>query len=364
MKHWRLTIVAAVVLAGIQLSISTKPALAQDSCSNGQRWQFSLGQIGQVNPHPPLPNNVRDAPGGTIVSQIEAGELFRVIGGPHCTSNGLTWWEITFEKTDGNNTRTVNGWTAQGEGNEYWLIPFEYEPVRARNFLTRIEVGMGSVPSVSASSQLRAPIWGGGASISAPYFFTYTDWGEVILSGYHAFGEDVEVTVFDPEGDVYSQRRYTVEESDFFPDGSVGTMWTPEPADLAGEWWVIIEGENGVNLNVNTFLVPASVPEFKGLCEGRTRVLLLDGFRRNEDVTILLVENPRVHDPIDTPVLMTWGVAVDRNGQLLVEFSDAIPTRVNGDLQVSDSRGNLVGVWSYHNSGTEGDEVVPLRCEN
>ncbi len=68
---------------------------------------------------PGLPNARREKPGltrdgSTVVEWISAGTNFKVLAGPVCVSN-YAWWYVTY----GNQF----GWTSEGTGTEYWLVP-------------------------------------------------------------------------------------------------------------------------------------------------------------------------------------------------------------------------------------------------
>jgi Tol biopolymer transport system component len=81
-----------------------------------------IGQKGQVLPG--QSNRVRAAPpSGAILTVMPAGSVFDVLGGPTCTSNGIAWWQIKFNG--------IVGWTAEGQGNSYWLQPFSGTPPTA-----------------------------------------------------------------------------------------------------------------------------------------------------------------------------------------------------------------------------------------
>jgi hypothetical protein len=71
---------------------------------------------GQVTPGDT--NNVRPEPtSSTVVGQIPGGEQFTVLDGPQCGLNGLTFWQVQYGD--------LIGWTAEGQGNDYWLEPLE-----------------------------------------------------------------------------------------------------------------------------------------------------------------------------------------------------------------------------------------------
>lgn len=64
-------------------------------------------------------NRIRDLPGvdvGAVIGEAPPGAEIRVLDGPVCDENGqLRWWQIDFNGTV--------GWTAEGEGDEYYLRP-------------------------------------------------------------------------------------------------------------------------------------------------------------------------------------------------------------------------------------------------
>jgi serine/threonine-protein kinase len=82
-----------------------------------------VGGYGRVTPGDP--NRLREVPGGVILTQILAGETFRILEGPVCTESndglGLAWWRV--EYLNPRNNRTYIGWTAEGSGGVYWIEP-------------------------------------------------------------------------------------------------------------------------------------------------------------------------------------------------------------------------------------------------
>lgn len=61
-------------------------------------------------------NNLRAAPetDAELVAVIPAGAAVSVTDGPVC-ANGYAWWQVTYNGH--------SGWTAEGEGINYWLVP-------------------------------------------------------------------------------------------------------------------------------------------------------------------------------------------------------------------------------------------------
>lgn len=68
---------------------------------------------------PGEPNNLRSQPGvgGTseVLAVIPAGASFLVTNVPTCGTDGRRWYPIRYNN--------INGWTAEGEGSEYWVAP-------------------------------------------------------------------------------------------------------------------------------------------------------------------------------------------------------------------------------------------------
>ncbi|QPC84272.1 SH3 domain-containing protein [Phototrophicus methaneseepsis] len=74
------------------------------------------GGLGRVTTTPNLPNHIRTLPGyaNTSLGLIPAGGWFTVMSGPYCADN-TAWWQVSYGD--------VVGWTAEGQGNTYWLEP-------------------------------------------------------------------------------------------------------------------------------------------------------------------------------------------------------------------------------------------------
>ncbi len=93
---------------------------AEQVCEEGPFTRLALGMRAYTNNDPPVPNRLREEAGVDfdIVGYIQPGEIVRIEEGPAC-ADGWVWWKVT---TDGGYT----GWTAEGDANEYWLIPLKY----------------------------------------------------------------------------------------------------------------------------------------------------------------------------------------------------------------------------------------------
>jgi hypothetical protein len=75
---------------------------------------FEAGELVTVSPGPP--NNWREQPStrARVLGVLPAGTILTILDGPVC-ADGFNWYYVQF--TEG------RGWTAGGDGSEYWLQP-------------------------------------------------------------------------------------------------------------------------------------------------------------------------------------------------------------------------------------------------
>jgi hypothetical protein len=96
---------------------------ALTDCSNG--WtRLKVGEQARVTGKPgDPPNRVRDNPSlsATQIGSLEPGTMVEILEGPVC-ADGLVWWKVSEDEWYGGG---VAGWTAEGDGKEYWLEPQE-----------------------------------------------------------------------------------------------------------------------------------------------------------------------------------------------------------------------------------------------
>jgi hypothetical protein len=90
------------------------------TCEGTLPPQLEIGERTVVTPG--QPNNVRSTPSGSAerVFQLEPGVEVTVVDGPVC-ADGFVWWKIS-QQIEGS-FEPNEGWTVQGNGREYWLIP-------------------------------------------------------------------------------------------------------------------------------------------------------------------------------------------------------------------------------------------------
>ena len=106
-----------VTLTEIIILTPTPTPTAWQACPNAFFSHLRVGMKVKLSEDPPLPNRVRESANTTakIVGMIQPGEIVEILDGPGC-SNNWVWWKI--RKSDG-----VIGWTAEGDGQNYWLLP-------------------------------------------------------------------------------------------------------------------------------------------------------------------------------------------------------------------------------------------------
>ncbi len=77
---------------------------------------FKVDDLAYVNKQPPQSNRVRKEPSrdSEMVGYIDPGQSVVITGGPTC-ADGWVWWQVQ--------NSMVNGWTAEGDRDAYWLVP-------------------------------------------------------------------------------------------------------------------------------------------------------------------------------------------------------------------------------------------------
>jgi hypothetical protein len=101
-------------------------------CPNSPPARLFNGHYARVTPG--LDNVIRNGPaktGNSVIGRIPAGGTFAVTGDPQC-GDVLRWWPINYNG--------IVGWTAEGEGNTYWVEPIVM-PLCANAPPTRLRVG-------------------------------------------------------------------------------------------------------------------------------------------------------------------------------------------------------------------------------
>ncbi len=98
-------------------TVTQNAPLTWAACPGTYLSQLHVGDRAMVSLNPPLPNNVRAQPdkNSKFLFAIQPGDVVEITDGPGY-SNNWVWWQL---KTQDGRT----GWTAEGDGTDYWLVP-------------------------------------------------------------------------------------------------------------------------------------------------------------------------------------------------------------------------------------------------
>jgi dipeptidyl aminopeptidase/acylaminoacyl peptidase len=100
-------------------TIATPSTLGPD-CTSG--WtRLTAGSQAKVSDENTTPNRVRSGPGtvNEIIAQLNPGTVVKILEGPVCTDR-LVFWKVDSDLIPGG-----VGWTAEGDGTEYYLLPYQ-----------------------------------------------------------------------------------------------------------------------------------------------------------------------------------------------------------------------------------------------
>jgi hypothetical protein len=94
------------------------PLAQHPDCSSGWTRLAGVSQA-RVTGDTTTPNRVRSEPSraAELVGLLEPGTTVRLLEGPVC-AEGLVFWKVQHPSLPGG-----AGWTAEGDGSEYWLEP-------------------------------------------------------------------------------------------------------------------------------------------------------------------------------------------------------------------------------------------------
>jgi hypothetical protein len=115
------TVIAQVVIQVTATSATVQliPTATPNLCAGLLAPRLQVGQQGRVTLGG-VPNNVRETPaiGARKVGQIApGGGAFNILEGPVC-ADGYVWYRVRMGTT-------LEGWTAEGGNNEYWIEPMQ-----------------------------------------------------------------------------------------------------------------------------------------------------------------------------------------------------------------------------------------------
>lgn len=107
---------ATATFAPTKTATSTQVPIVT-SCPEAPDIMLKIEDWAMVSKDPPVPNKVRSQPGsiGEEIGMIPPGETMLVEDGPRC-ADGYAWWYV-------HSFNGLEGWTAEGDAENYWLIP-------------------------------------------------------------------------------------------------------------------------------------------------------------------------------------------------------------------------------------------------
>ena len=99
-------------------SSSSAPTMTGVGCPGLLPPRLQIGKYAFVSTNPPLSNRLRSGPSTSenVNDMLTPGTVMQVLDGPKC-SDGLTFWHVKGVQ------RIFDGWTAEGDGSSYWLLP-------------------------------------------------------------------------------------------------------------------------------------------------------------------------------------------------------------------------------------------------
>lgn len=121
----------------ILLSETGPSGVENIECLGATPPRLAIGATAQVGLEDPRPSRVRAQPnlGGAVLTQYEPGTTFEIRGGPIC-ADGYLWWQI-FNPDTG-----LEGWMAEGSGEDYFLEPVSMPTVEEGEDLPPLSPGV------------------------------------------------------------------------------------------------------------------------------------------------------------------------------------------------------------------------------
>lgn len=118
------------------------------TCQGAPSPRLTVGESARVTYTNGVALNLRNAPGGSLVTQLPEGTVVSVINGPQC-QGGYNWWQI--QVTQG---AAVAGWAAEGDAQDYYLEPWTVGVITPGNVApvpTATSPGFQVVPIATAT---------------------------------------------------------------------------------------------------------------------------------------------------------------------------------------------------------------------
>jgi hypothetical protein len=94
------------------------PPPAGISCPGAPQTRLNMNKYAYASTQSTVANRVRSLPGTNtnILGLIQPGQAVQITGGPTCVE-GYIWWQVKVLNSN------LAGWTAEGQGKDYWLVP-------------------------------------------------------------------------------------------------------------------------------------------------------------------------------------------------------------------------------------------------
>lgn len=127
-----------------------------------------------------LPNRVRTLPGTTadVITTIYPGTIVKIVEGPVC-KDGLIFWKIENDSIPGG-----IGWTAEGDGNNYWLEPYTYlqdlVPISAYGVSFKVPGSWSTDPQIVHAGSDEMCTWPEHIKITLTTYGAQSEWYPVI----------------------------------------------------------------------------------------------------------------------------------------------------------------------------------------
>ena len=294
------------------------------------RTRLAPGIEGWVTPG--LPNNVRANPdvNAALVGEIPGEGVFDVVSGPSCDAQGFVWWQIS--------TAAFGGWTAEGQGSEYFVAPLPPQALPA----TRPVLSFADAPVISEVSKLQGN-FSGSVAFSAE--------GQLIVAG-NAGSEGA--WVYDIDSIATQQPRILPATSRLMPIAT-------SPAD-AFRQMAVFGGDDGAvrlwDLNPNNDLVT------RAILQGHDRAVSAVAFSRDGQ-TIASSGGfafTNVDDASNEFAIILWDVSTVTQKRALGGHTDTVTDlafSADGSRLISASADGSVRLWD----AIEGTELASIGSE-